>query len=41
MIPFGNCKINKTGDRYYFGCQHGEEECNGNIIETCAFELYD
>lgn len=40
MIPFGNGKIDKEGGSYSFSCQHGEEECQGNIIETCAFELY-
>jgi hypothetical protein len=41
LIPFGNAKTNKVGDYYTFTCQHGEEECKGNIIETCAFELLD
>jgi hypothetical protein len=41
MIPFGNAKMAKKGDHYTFSCQHKEKECQGNIIQTCAFELFD
>jgi interferon gamma-inducible protein 30 len=33
--------LSKVGGEYTFDCQHGEAECQGNIVETCAFELYD
>ncbi|XP_065070124.1 gamma-interferon-inducible lysosomal thiol reductase-like [Rhopilema esculentum] len=36
LVPYGNVKETKKGDHWQFSCQHGEEECLGNIIETCA-----
>ena len=34
--PYGNAIEEKKGDLYEFTCQHGENECYGNVIEVCA-----
>ena len=41
FIPYGNAKeeYNETTGRYDFTCQHKENECYGNIIETCAIQI--
>ncbi|PVD31884.1 hypothetical protein C0Q70_07308 [Pomacea canaliculata] len=41
LIPYGNAKEQKGPQgEYIFTCQHGELECIGNTIETCAiYEL--
>jgi interferon gamma-inducible protein 30 len=41
FIPFGNANetYNETTELYEFSCQHGENECFGNIIETCAINI--
>jgi interferon, gamma-inducible protein 30 len=28
-------------DDWSFTCQHGQRECEGNLIETCAIKLYE
>ncbi|KAL0966652.1 hypothetical protein UPYG_G00297890 [Umbra pygmaea] len=35
LVPFGNAQETAKGKQYTFTCQHGEEECLGNMIETC------
>ena len=41
FIPFGNAKetYNKETNKYEFECQHKENECYGNLIETCAIQI--
>ena len=41
FIPFGNTeeKYNETTKKYDFTCQHGEKECYGNLVETCAINI--
>jgi interferon gamma-inducible protein 30 len=36
FYPYGNAKEVKVGENYEFTCQHGANECYGNIIETCS-----
>ncbi|XP_005107684.1 gamma-interferon-inducible lysosomal thiol reductase [Aplysia californica] len=39
VVPYGNAREYKDGDHWRFDCQHGEEECLGNIIQTCAIAI--
>lgn len=40
LVPYGNAKESKSPfGKWKFVCQHGKEECVGNLIETCAFVL--
>jgi interferon gamma-inducible protein 30 len=41
FIPYGNAKekFNEETQKYEFECQHGENECYGNLIETCAIQV--
>lgn len=41
IYPYGNARWAKNGSTYSFTCQHGVKECQGNIIEVCALQLYD
>ena len=40
FIPFGNAKeqYNNQTQKFEFTCQHGENECYGNLIETCSIQ---
>jgi len=40
FIPYGNAKevYNSQTKKWEFTCQHGEPECYGNLIETCAIQ---
>ncbi|XP_077981320.1 gamma-interferon-inducible lysosomal thiol reductase-like [Glandiceps talaboti] len=35
LVPYGNAHESKVGDKWNYECQHGENECIGNFIETC------
>nr|XP_002120789.1 gamma-interferon-inducible lysosomal thiol reductase [Ciona intestinalis] len=35
MVPYGKATMNRHGSGYNFTCQHGPQECEGNIIENC------
>ncbi|CAH1774015.1 unnamed protein product [Owenia fusiformis] len=39
LVPYGNAMERKKGDMWEFDCQHGKEECIGNLIETCAIHI--
>lgn len=39
LVPYGNAMEHQEGNRWVFECQHGEAECLGNIIETCAMHF--
>ncbi|CAH2001815.1 unnamed protein product [Acanthoscelides obtectus] len=38
LVPFGNARFRKVGSKWQFMCQHGPEECYGNIIHACALD---
>jgi len=40
FIPFGNAKekYNEETKKWDFECQHKENECYGNLIETCVIQ---
>nr|AEB65934.1 interferon-gamma-inducible-lysosomal thiol reductase [Takifugu obscurus] len=39
VVPYGNAEETYDGHKYIFECQHGEEECLGNMIQTCLLNL--
>ncbi|XP_002163359.2 gamma-interferon-inducible lysosomal thiol reductase [Hydra vulgaris] len=40
FVPFGNAEEVYSAGKYIFYCQHGQEECTGNLIESCAIHFY-
>lgn len=42
FIPYGNAHelYRPETQLYQFYCQHGPDECYGNLIETCAIASY-
>lgn len=41
LVPYGNAQETFDGKKYIFTCQHGEQECVGNMIEACLLNLTD
>jgi len=39
LYPYGNAREHKKGQIWVFECQHGEDECQVNLVETCALHL--
>jgi len=39
LFPYGNAYEHKRGQEWVFQCQHGEDECQVNMVETCALHL--
>nr|XP_023024219.1 GILT-like protein 1 [Leptinotarsa decemlineata] len=39
LIPFGKANFTKEDGNYTFTCQHGELECHGNKVHSCALKL--
>lgn len=41
LYPYGNAKTTKNGSNWSFTCQHGVNECYGNMVEACAIAKSD
>ncbi|XP_069106871.1 gamma-interferon-inducible lysosomal thiol reductase-like [Argopecten irradians] len=40
LVPYGNAHEKKTSEgKWQFQCQHGEQECVGNIIDACTISI--
>lgn len=39
LVPYGNAAEKPDGQKFIFECQHGEQECLGNMIETCIMNM--
>ncbi|KAG7524105.1 hypothetical protein JOB18_007376 [Solea senegalensis] len=39
LVPYGNAVERPDGQKYVYDCQHGEQECLGNMIETCLLNM--
>ncbi len=42
LVPYGNAEesFDVENDVWLFKCQHGEEECAGNLFQTCLIHSY-
>uniref|UniRef100_A0A8C4QCF7 Gamma-interferon-inducible lysosomal thiol reductase n=1 Tax=Eptatretus burgeri TaxID=7764 RepID=A0A8C4QCF7_EPTBU len=39
LIPYGNAKETRGKEGWKFTCQHGPDECYGNLLETCLIHF--
>ncbi|KPP68353.1 gamma-interferon-inducible lysosomal thiol reductase-like [Scleropages formosus] len=39
LVPYGNAQETNNKEPYTFSCQHGEQECLGNMMETCVMNI--
>ncbi|KAM4605438.1 gamma-interferon-inducible lysosomal thiol reductase [Polymixia lowei] len=39
LVPYGNAQETTQGTKHVFTCQHGAQECLGNMIETCILNM--
>lgn len=41
LVPYGKAHYEEKPDgRITFSCQHGPDECTGNMVQACALNLY-
>ncbi|XP_061456742.1 gamma-interferon-inducible lysosomal thiol reductase [Rhineura floridana] len=41
LVPYGNAKERKGATKWEFECQHGPDECLGNVMEACLIHLFE
>ncbi|PWA14022.1 hypothetical protein CCH79_00016995 [Gambusia affinis] len=41
LVPYGNAQETPVAQKYTYECQHGKQECLGNMIETCIMNMTD
>ncbi|XP_054889847.1 gamma-interferon-inducible lysosomal thiol reductase [Poeciliopsis prolifica] len=41
LVPYGNAQEMPVAQKYTYECQHGKQECLGNMIETCIMNMTD
>ncbi|KAI2808444.1 hypothetical protein RDWZM_005724 [Blomia tropicalis] len=42
LVPFGNVQVRQDWNgNYVYQCQHGEAECYGNVVQSCAIKLFN
>eukprot|EP01084_Bolivina_argentea_P185145 319293_1 len=39
IYPYGNANEKQSGNEWTYTCQHGPQECDGNMVETCFINL--
>ena len=39
FYPYGNAHESQSGNSWVFTCQHGSNECLGNLMEACALNV--
>lgn len=39
LVPYGNAQETPVGDQWNFTCQHGPQECWGNLLESCTLHF--
>ncbi|XP_042300404.1 gamma-interferon-inducible lysosomal thiol reductase [Sceloporus undulatus] len=40
LVPYGNAQETRGPSGWQFECQHGQDECLGNMIETCLMDHF-
>ncbi|KAK3801611.1 hypothetical protein RRG08_011488 [Elysia crispata] len=40
LLPYGNSRESQAESKWTFECQHGVNECWGNLLETCVIHYY-
>jgi len=41
LVPYGNAQERPVGSKWNYYCQHGANECYGNLIESCALHYLE
>lgn len=39
LVPYGKAKEKQVQSKWEFTCQHGPDECLGNLIQTCGIHI--